>query len=104
MQLLPSTEHAIKHPGQVLNDRFLKRFGISITEAAAKLYMKREQLSRFINGHTGVSVELALKLEVATGVSAEYWLTRQAQYDIQQSSQSITKVKAEPFCQEVLAR
>ena len=100
MSVTPSKEHEIKHPGQVFYDRFLVRYAISVAEAARKLYMKREQLSRFVNGRTGVSVELARKLEVATGVSAEYWLTRQAQFDIQQSANACTIVKAKPLREE----
>ena len=73
----------IDHPGQVFKKRILERHGITVTTAAAKLFMKREQLSRFINGRTSVSKELAQKLEIATHISAEYWLSRQLDYDLQ---------------------
>lgn len=91
----------ITHPGEVFRQRFLVRYSISIQAAAEKLHMKREQLSRFINGHTAVSHGLALKLEVATGVSARYWLERQLDHDLQQlKSTPLESVDAEPLIVE----
>ncbi len=74
----------ISHPGDVFRSRFLTRHSITVTDAAQKLHMQRSQLSRFVNGRTPVSLQLALKLEVATGVSAKYWLMRQIDFDLQQ--------------------
>ncbi|MCH8501597.1 MAG: HigA family addiction module antidote protein [Aliidiomarina sp.] len=92
------TKLTIDHPGVLFRARFLERYNIKVQTAADKLHMKRPQLSRFINGHTSVSNTLALKLEVATGVSAQYWLSRQAEYDIQQLERSgKIKVEAEPL-------
>lgn len=87
----------ISHPGQLFKRRFLQRHNISVTDAAKKMHMNRSQLSRFLNGHDTVTVTLAQKLEIATGVSAEYWLTRQAQFSLQQAQQQSRKVEAEPL-------
>jgi len=90
----------VKHPGEVFRERFLQRYNITVQEAADKLHMKRPQLSRFINGGTSVSKLLALKLQVATGVSARYWLSRQMDYDLQQLERLGTQnIQAEPLLQ-----
>jgi len=87
--------HQVKHPGVVFKERFLSRHGISNSEAARKLHMSREQVSRFVNGHSALTRELAKKLEVSTGVSMKYWLSRQMAHDLQQAE--TLQVDAEPL-------
>src|SRR5690554_3169803 len=88
----------ISHPGNVFRTRFLKRHSITITDAAKKMHMQRAQLSRFVNGGTPVSLQLALKIEVATGVSAKYWLLRQVDFDLQQLKiNGKLQINAEPL-------
>src|SRR5690554_5482171 len=92
------TKLNITHPGALFRSRFLDRHKISVQTAADKLHVSRSQLSRFINRHTSVSKTLALKLEVATGVPAEFWISRQLEHDIQQIERaSNIKVDAEPL-------
>lgn len=74
----------IKHPGKLFRERFLCRYDISVKNAAQKLRLHPSTLLRFLNGQIGVSCLLALKLEVATGVSALFWIAWQNDYDLQQ--------------------
>ncbi|EGN74455.1 addiction module antidote protein, HigA family [Idiomarina sp. A28L] len=74
----------IKHPGKVFRERFLSRYDITVKNAAQKLRLHPSSLSRFLNGQMPVSCLLALKLEVATGVSAQFWVAWQNDYDLQQ--------------------
>ncbi|HVS12134.1 MAG TPA: HigA family addiction module antitoxin, partial [Planctomycetota bacterium] len=39
-------------------------------------------LSQILNGHAGISPEMALRLSLAFGGSAESWLLQQSQYDL----------------------
>ncbi|PTB84958.1 addiction module antidote protein, HigA family [Pseudidiomarina aestuarii] len=95
------TKLTVKHPGEVFRARFLERHNISIQAAAEKLHMKREQLSRFVNGRTSVSNNLALKLAKATGVSVRYWLSRQMEFDLQQlERQDVKQIEAEPLLEQ----
>lgn len=92
------TKSEISHPGVVLKKRFIDRYGITITEAAEKMHMERAQLSRFINGHTSISRNLAIKLHNTTGVSANYWINRQFDYDLQKMSDvELRKLDTEPL-------
>ena len=49
------------------------------------LGVARHTLSRVLNGHAGVSPEMAIRLEKAGWSSAEFWLRRQASYDLAQA-------------------
>ncbi|RUO35491.1 addiction module antidote protein, HigA family [Aliidiomarina shirensis] len=74
----------IKHSGRLFSERFLSRYDITVKNAAQKLYLHPSTLSRFLNGQIAVSCSLALKLEIATGVSAQFWIAWQNDYDLQQ--------------------
>ncbi len=71
--------HNPAHPGEVLKEWL---DGISVTEAAAKLGVTRAHLSRILNGHAGISAEMALRLSASLGTSAESWLQMQMNYDL----------------------
>nr|WP_157140634.1 HigA family addiction module antitoxin [Paraburkholderia graminis] len=70
------------HPGEMIKRDVLVPLGISITEAAQRLGITYAMLSRLINGHFGISVELAMRLEKAGVSTARFWLALQAVYDI----------------------
>ena len=66
------------HPGEILWELLLDPEHISISRAAKALGITRKHLSKIINGHAGVTPEMAMRLELAFGVSAESWLGHQA--------------------------
>lgn len=72
------------HPGEILYDLWLQPLGLTITRAAAHLLVTRKTVSELVNGKTGISPEMALRLELAFGKSAESWLAAQAAYDLWQ--------------------
>jgi addiction module HigA family antidote len=76
--------HNPAHPGEVLRDLYLEPLGLSVTEAAAALGVSRKSFSELINGRSGISPQMALRLEKAFGSTAEHWLTMQQNYDLWQ--------------------
>ncbi|WP_333987210.1 HigA family addiction module antitoxin [Providencia huaxiensis] len=78
-----SKMHNPVHPGIVLRE-YLE--GISVTEAAKALEVTRTTLSRILNGNSGISADMAIRLEMALGASAEMWVEMQAQYELWQAS------------------
>ena len=72
------------HPGEMLQELWLEPLGLSITQAAKDLNVSRKCLSELVNGKTGVSAEMALRLEMVFGKSAKSWLSAQAAYDLWQ--------------------
>ncbi|GGE66436.1 HigA family addiction module antitoxin [Paenalcaligenes hominis] len=72
------------HPGLVLREYL---GDLSVTEAASRLRVTRAALSRILNGSTGISADMALRLKDALGTSAEMWIQMQGQYDLWQAEQ-----------------
>ena len=79
--------HNPPHPGEVLNELCIKPVGVSITDAAKALDVSRKTLSSIINGRSGISPEMAIRLSIAFETSAESWLYQQSQYDLWQAEQ-----------------
>jgi antitoxin HigA-1 len=74
--------HNPPHPGQVLKMLCLEPLKLSVTETAKALGISRKTLSAILNGRAGISPEMAVRLSMAFGTSAESWLNQQTQYDL----------------------
>ena len=93
--------HNPPHPGEFIRDICLEGLGLSVTEAAKGLGVNRVSLSRLINGKSGVSPEMAIRLSKAFGGSAESWLKHQMLYDLWQAQEKLASVQVSPFAQPV---
>ena len=74
--------HTPPHPGEIIKSLCLEPLGVTVTEAAKALGISRKTLSAILNRRAGVSPEMAVRLSIAFGTSAESWLTQQTQYDL----------------------
>ena len=81
------------HPGLSVRHDCVEPLGLSITEAATRLGVSRKQLSDLVNGHAGISPEMAIRLDKAFGGGAETWLRLQAAYDLRQAEQRAGNIK-----------
>jgi addiction module HigA family antidote len=79
--------HNPPHPGEVLRDLCLEPLGLSVTDAARGLGVSRKTLSALLNGHAGISPEMAVRLSIAFDTSAESWLQQQLHYELWQAEQ-----------------
>lgn len=70
------------HPGQSIRDACLDPLELSVTECAKVLGVARHTLSRVINGQSGISPEMAIRLEKAGWSNAGQWLRLQTAYDL----------------------
>src|SRR5258708_39966449 len=70
------------HPGEILKEMYLDPLGITITALAGNLGVARKTISQFVNGHMGVSAEMALRLGKAFNTTPEFWLNKQRNYDL----------------------
>lgn len=75
------------HPGELLREDVLAPLDIDVTEAAKRLGMARTSLSRVINGHAGISPDLAVRLEAAGVSTARFWMALQANYELSKALQ-----------------
>jgi addiction module HigA family antidote len=82
----PATKiHNPPHPGEVLRELCLEPLHLSVTEAAVALGVSRKTLSNILNGRSGISPEMAVRLSIALGTTAESWLRQQLQYELAQA-------------------
>ena len=68
------------HPTELIKDE-LKARGMQKRELAERLGMKAPNLSRFFSTKANITPAMALKLEEALGIPADYWLALQLSYE-----------------------
>ena len=85
------------HPGEILREDCLKPLSLTVTAAAKGLGVSRGSLSELLNGHNGVSADMAIRLEKAGFRSAESWLRNQLSYDLWHARRRAKAIKVKPF-------
>ena len=70
------------HPGEMLLEEFLKPLGISQSEFAVRLGVSFPRLNEIIRGKRGVTPDTALRLARVLGMSADFWLGLQLDWDL----------------------
>lgn len=83
------TMHNPPHPGEFIRTVYLEPFEITGRQLAAKLDVSPSTLSRILNGTSGISSEMALRLSKALGRSPESWLALQDSFELWQARQSV---------------
>lgn len=83
------------HPGLSIRFDCLEPLGLSVTEAARRLGVSRKQLSDLLNGHAGISPEMAIRLDKAFGGGAQTWLGLQAAFDLAKAMKMAHRIKVE---------
>lgn len=72
------------HPGEWLRSEIVEPHGLTVTETAARLHVTRQAMSALLNGHAGLSAEMAIRFEKAFGLKADTMLRMQTAYDLAQ--------------------
>ncbi len=81
------------HPGLSIRHDCIEPLGISIAEAAEYLGVNSEELSDVVNGRTGISPEMAIRLDKAFGGGASTWYRLQTAYDMAQAMESADQIE-----------
>ena len=74
--------HNPPHPGEFITEVYLDPHGVKGRELAAVLGVSPSTLNRVLNGVSGISPAMALRLSKALGRSPESWLAMQSNYDL----------------------
>lgn len=85
------------HPGRSIKDACLEPLELSVTKGAKVLGVTRHTLSRVINGQSGISPEMAIRLEKAGWSNADHWLRLQAAYALAQARKEQHRIKVERY-------
>ena len=83
------------HPGLSVRHDCLEPLGLTVTEAATRLGVSREQLSDIVNARAGISAEMAIRLDKAFGGGTETWYRLPAAYDMAQAMRRTSDIKVE---------
>lgn len=89
--------HNPPHPGEIVREQCLEPLGLSVTEAAQGLGVTRKAFSELLNGHSGVSPDMAIRLSKAFGSTPETWLKLQLQFDLAKAEARAHGIKVKRF-------
>ncbi len=84
--------HNPPHPGEIIRELCLDPMGLSITQAADALGVSRKTLSGLVNGRSGISPEMAIRLSIAFDTTPESWMNQQTQYDLARAEKDRPKI------------
>ena len=77
------------HPGEIIREFCIEPLSLTVTDAAKALGVSRKTFSAILNGRSGISPEMALRLSKVFGRSPEGWLRLQLQRDLWQTQQRV---------------
>lgn len=83
------------HPGEILNEFYIKENKLSISKTATHIGVSRQSLSELVNGKNGITAPTALKLAKAFNTSPKYWMNLQTAYDLSKAEQTVNTDKIE---------
>jgi antitoxin HigA-1 len=75
------------HPGLTVRHDCLEPLGLTVTAGAKAPGVTRQALNNLVNGKSGISSEMAIRLSKAFRSSPETWLRMQLDYDLAQARQ-----------------
>lgn len=75
--------HPPVHPGEVLDEEFLKPLGISQYRLAKEISVPPRRINEIVHGLRGISADTALRLARYFGTSEELWMNLQSRYDLE---------------------
>ena len=81
------------HPGRIVRRECLEPLGLTVTAAAKGLGVTRKALSELLNGKSGISPEMAIRLAKAFGSRAEVWLGIQMDHDLAKARKKAKNIR-----------
>ena len=89
------TMHSPPHPGRIVRQECIEPLGLTIAEAARALGVTRQTVDRLVNGRSGISAEMAIRLAKAFGSTPDTWVRLQAAYDLDQARRREAEITAQ---------
>ena len=89
------------HPGLSVRHDCIDPFDLTITETADILDATRQTLNNLVNSKSGISPEMAMRLDKALGGGAETWLRLKMAYDLAQARQHEREIKVKRVTRRV---
>ena len=77
------------HPGEMLNQEFLIPLSLSANKLATEMRVPATRISEIIRERRGITADTALRLERYFGMSADFWLNLQKEYELLSERQTM---------------
>ena len=85
------------HPGRIVRQDCLEPLGLSVTRGASVLGVTRQALNNVVNGKSGISPEMAIRLSKAFGSTPETWLNLQLAFDLAEARKHADDIHVERY-------
>ena len=72
------------HPGEILQEEFLKPMGISAYRLAKETFIPQTRISEIIKGNRRITADTALRLAKFFGTTAKFWMGLQGDFDLEE--------------------
>lgn len=92
----------LPHPGLSVRHDCIEALGLTITGAAEILGVTRQTLNNLVNGKSGISADMAIRLGKAFGGDEATWLHIQAAYNLAQARRHEGEIKVKPVTRRPL--
>jgi len=79
------------HPGEVLNEEFLKPMELSQNFLARELGVAPRRVNEIVLGKRGITADTAIRLARHFGTSEQFWMALQADYDLEEARKSLRR-------------
>lgn len=73
------------HPGESVREDCIAACNLTIAEAAAHMGIDERQLTDVCHGRAPITADIAIRVDMAFGGTADVWLALQASYDLAQA-------------------
>ncbi len=70
------------HPGEMLLEEFLNPMGLTQRDLADAIHVPYQRVNELVNGRRGVTPSTALRLAKYFGMSADFWMNLQLDYEM----------------------
>jgi addiction module HigA family antidote len=85
------------HPGRIVRHDCLEALGLTVSAGAKALGVSRQALNNVVNGKSGISPDMAIRLSKAFGSTAETWLQMQLVFDLAAARREESKIKVRRY-------
>ena len=72
------------HPGEVLNEEFLKPLNITAYRLSKELHIPQTRISQILHSRRSITADTAIRLSRFFGNSAKFWTGFQEDYDLEE--------------------
>ncbi|MGC9387307.1 MAG: HigA family addiction module antitoxin [Hydrogenovibrio sp.] len=74
------------HPGDILLEEFLEPLGISQNKLAKVMKVPPRRINEIVHGKRSITADTAIRLGLALGTTAQFWMNLQAAYELEEAS------------------